>query len=102
MTEDKRPFAGVRMLEVGRVVASPFGGYLLGLLGADVIKIEEPCAQRVRLDFVRMSSLTLMLRWGLNFSIAQSRWPRSRRALPPPERPPETSCAPAGPSESNC
>lgn len=44
MTVDKRPFAGIRMLEVGRAVASPFAGYLLGLLSADVIKIEEPGA----------------------------------------------------------
>ncbi len=64
MSEDKRPFAGVRMLEVGRVVASPFAGYLLGLLGADVIKIEEPGvgALGVRLDFPWGSAAQITMR----------------------------------------
>ena len=42
MTADKRPFKGIKVLEVSRVVASPFAGYQLSLLGADVIKIEDP------------------------------------------------------------
>lgn len=42
MTPDKRPFKGIKILEVSRVLASPFAGYQLGLLGADVIKIEDP------------------------------------------------------------
>jgi CoA:oxalate CoA-transferase len=34
------PLAGVRILEVGHILAGPFGGMLLADLGADVIKIE--------------------------------------------------------------
>ena len=34
------PLAGVRVLEVGHILAGPFGGMLLADLGADVIKVE--------------------------------------------------------------
>lgn len=36
------PLHDVRVLEVGRFIAAPFAGALLGDLGADVIKIEDP------------------------------------------------------------
>jgi len=40
--ESTGPLAGVRVLEVGSVVAGPFAGRLLGDFGAEVIKIEDP------------------------------------------------------------
>ena len=33
---------GVRVLEVGQLLAGPFAGTILGYFGADVIKIEPP------------------------------------------------------------
>jgi formyl-CoA transferase len=36
------PLAGVRVIELGQLLAGPFTGRLLGDLGADVIKVEPP------------------------------------------------------------
>ncbi len=37
-----RPLAGIRVLEMGQLMAGPFAGTLLAYYGADVIKIEPP------------------------------------------------------------
>jgi crotonobetainyl-CoA:carnitine CoA-transferase CaiB-like acyl-CoA transferase len=39
---DKRPLAGIKILELGRVIALPAAGALLAALGADVIAIQSP------------------------------------------------------------
>ncbi|KAH0829019.1 CoA-transferase family III [Lanmaoa asiatica] len=41
-TADELPLSGVRVLEVGQLIAGPFCGQLLGHFGAEVIKIEPP------------------------------------------------------------
>ena len=37
-----QPFEGIRIIDITHVLAGPFAAYQLGLLGADVIKVEHP------------------------------------------------------------
>jgi crotonobetainyl-CoA:carnitine CoA-transferase CaiB-like acyl-CoA transferase len=39
---DPRPLDGIRVIEVGQLLAGPFSGTLLGYFGAEVIKVEPP------------------------------------------------------------
>lgn len=39
---DDLPLSGIRVLEMGQLIAGPFAGQLLGQFGAEVIKIEPP------------------------------------------------------------
>lgn len=42
MTSEQAPLAGVRVVELGSLIAGPFCGQLLGDFGAEVIKVEDP------------------------------------------------------------
>lgn len=42
------PLSGIRILEVGHVLAGPFAGMVLADLGADVIKVEAPVGDMAR------------------------------------------------------
>lgn len=42
------PLAGVRVLDLGAIIAGPFAASLLGELGADVIKVEPPAGDSFR------------------------------------------------------
>ena len=37
-----RPLAGLRVLELGQILAGPFAGAMLAYFGADVVKVEPP------------------------------------------------------------
>ncbi len=41
-SQDMRPLAGMRVIEVGQLLAGPFTGTILGYFGAEVIKVEPP------------------------------------------------------------
>ena len=41
-TEGPGPLAGIRVIELGMLLAGPFAGRLLGDMGAEIIKIEPP------------------------------------------------------------
>jgi formyl-CoA transferase len=42
MRENKGPLKGLKVVEMGQLIAGPFCGQLMGDMGADVIKIEPP------------------------------------------------------------
>jgi crotonobetainyl-CoA:carnitine CoA-transferase CaiB-like acyl-CoA transferase len=42
MNNESRPLDGIRVIEVGQLLAGPFVGSILGYFGAEVIKVEAP------------------------------------------------------------
>ncbi|WP_111657352.1 CaiB/BaiF CoA transferase family protein [Isoalcanivorax indicus] len=47
-TTPRQPLAGIRVIELGQLLAGPFTGTLLGYFGAEVIKVEPPGGDPVR------------------------------------------------------
>lgn len=46
--KSRRPLDGIRVIEVGQLLAGPFAGCMLGYFGAEVIKIEPPEGDPIR------------------------------------------------------
>ena len=43
-----KPLSGIRVVELGQLLAGPFTGAILGYFGAEVIKIEPPGGDPLR------------------------------------------------------
>ena len=43
-----KPLAGIRVIELGQLLAGPFAGCMLGYFGAEVIKVEPPGGDPIR------------------------------------------------------
>jgi crotonobetainyl-CoA:carnitine CoA-transferase CaiB-like acyl-CoA transferase len=48
MSEFERPLQGLRVIEMGQLLAGPFTGTILAYFGAEVIKVEPPTGDPVR------------------------------------------------------
>ncbi|MFP5440453.1 MAG: CaiB/BaiF CoA transferase family protein [Gammaproteobacteria bacterium] len=48
MSRTRRPLEGIRVIEVGQLLAGPFTGTLLAYFGAEVIKVEPPGGDPIR------------------------------------------------------
>lgn len=48
MINQRRPLDGIRVIEIGQLLAGPFAGCMLGYFGAEVIKIEPPEGDPIR------------------------------------------------------
>lgn len=48
MTEDFKPLAGIRVVEMSHMIMGPSCGMFLGFLGAEVIKVEPPEGDKTR------------------------------------------------------
>jgi crotonobetainyl-CoA:carnitine CoA-transferase CaiB-like acyl-CoA transferase len=47
-TQHRRPLEGLKVLDLGRMFAAPYAGQVLGDLGAEVIKVEQPAGDEMR------------------------------------------------------
>ena len=48
MNPPRLPLSGIRVIELGQLLAGPFAGALLGYFGAEVIKVEPPGGDPIR------------------------------------------------------
>jgi len=58
-TDNPRPLDGIRVLELGQMLAGPFAGCMLGYFGAEVIKIEPLGGDPIRTWRVRRDGTSL-------------------------------------------
>ena len=48
MSDGQRPLEGIRVIEMGQLLAGPFTGTILSYFGAEVIKVEPPTGDPIR------------------------------------------------------
>jgi len=56
------PLAGLKVLELGQLIAGPFAGRMMADFGADVIKVEPPARSDIVIENFRPGGLE---KWGL-------------------------------------
>ena len=88
MAEEPLPLAGLRVIDVGTRISAPFCAGLLGEMGAEVIKVEDPRGG----DFMRTIGPFVpdRRRLGPVLPLVGGRRPRAGRG------PPSTSASPEG------
>jgi formyl-CoA transferase len=61
--EDSLPLTGLRVIDLGRFIAAPFAGTILGEFGAEVIKVETPTGDdtRARYPIVKGVGLSYLI-----------------------------------------
>jgi crotonobetainyl-CoA:carnitine CoA-transferase CaiB-like acyl-CoA transferase len=88
------PFRGLRVLDFGQGVASPYAGYLLATNGADVIKVEPPegdWSRRLGTVYGNQSALSAVYNRGKRSLRSTSRSQRRSRPQRNWRRPPTCS-----------
>ena len=73
-----RPYEGIKIIDITHVLAGPFAAYQLGLLGADVIKVEHPHGLRPEPRLRGATAPSTASRWAR----ATSRRPRTSARSP--------------------
>jgi crotonobetainyl-CoA:carnitine CoA-transferase CaiB-like acyl-CoA transferase len=77
------PFSGLRVLDFGQGVASPYAGYLLAANGADVIKVEPPegdWSRRLGTTYGNQSALSAVYNRGKRSLVLDLKQPEAIQA----------------------
>ena len=70
-TPSMNPLSGIRVLDMSRILAGPYCSMILGDLGAEIVKVEQPGRYLVQLCIVRRPQ-NLKKRSSTNFEITLS------------------------------
>ena len=58
MQEHKGPLSGIKVLSIGTSIVGPWAATLLGYLGAEVIKVEPPKGEFLRMLYPHQNKLS--------------------------------------------